>query len=67
MDEQRKKSLKAVGLGEAVDAIESGFCPFCDRPIVIEDFKDVGSLKEFKISGICQSCQDKVFKEGEIR
>jgi len=32
----------------------------CKQPI--GDFKDFKSIKEYRISGMCQSCQDKVFK-----
>lgn len=32
---------------------------------VIGEFRDVLSLKEYKISGLCQICQDEIF-DGEI-
>ncbi len=46
--------------------IESGLrdignCPFCSKPINESDFRDELSKKEFKISGICQKCQDDFF------
>jgi len=34
-------------------------CPFCGKEI--EGFKDHLSVQEFKISGLCQECQDKTF------
>ena len=38
-------------------------CPICAIVIIPKkDFKDKLSIKEFKISGICQCCQDKTFK-----
>lgn len=37
-------------------------CNFCGKEI--EGFKDELSVKEYKISGLCQECQDAVF-EGE--
>lgn len=36
-------------------------CPFCNKEIT--GFRDELSLKEAKISGLCQHCQDVVFKE----
>jgi len=39
-----------------------GTCPLCGRVIAnMRDFKDDLSYKEFKISGMCQECQDSVF------
>ncbi len=37
----------------------AGRCPTCGGEIV--GFKDELSLKEFAISGMCQSCQDGIF------
>jgi hypothetical protein len=36
------------------------FCKWCDREI--EGFRNKLSVKEFKSSGKCQSCQDTIFK-----
>lgn len=36
-----------------------GKCPFCKEPI--GDFRNELSRKEFKISGLCQKCQESVF------
>ena len=38
-----------------------GLCPFCKKPVSEEDFTDQLSLKEFRISGLCQKCQDEFF------
>ena len=35
-----------------------GNCPLCAKPINEADFRDELSKKEFKISGMCQKCQD---------
>lgn len=40
---------------------DSGRCPFCGRKVTEEDFRDELSVKEFRISGLCQYCQDKFF------
>lgn len=36
-------------------------CPLCRGPIVETDFKDEGSKREYSISGMCQTCQDRMF------
>ncbi len=42
------------------------FCTWCQKPITsAADFRDNLSRKEFAISGLCQDCQDKTFKEEE--
>jgi hypothetical protein len=41
--------------------IDNMECPTCGKPIVVEDFKDKLSVKEFGISGMCESCQSKAF------
>lgn len=46
-----------------LEKIEKGLCPFCNKIIDPEkEFRDDLSRKEFKISGLCQDCQDNVFK-----
>lgn len=40
-----------------------GKCPFCGKDMSNPSFRDELSRKEFKISGICQECQDKMFGE----
>lgn len=41
---------------------EQGQCPFCGEKVNPKSFRDELSLKEYKISGLCQKCQDKFFK-----
>jgi hypothetical protein len=36
-------------------------CPFCGLEVDELKFKDALSLKEFRISGLCQKCQDEYF------
>lgn len=51
---------------EEMDRKDKGLCPFCGKEIDPEkEFKDELSKREFKISGLCQACQDKVFTEPE--
>jgi len=56
-----REIMKAAGFGAEVEQVESGNCPLCKSKIKMKDFKDDLSKREFKISGICQKCQDKVF------
>ena len=54
--------MKAAGFGQAVEDVKAGKCPFCgSTKIKPEDFKDALSLKEYRISGLCQRCQDEMF------
>ena len=41
------------------DRIMMGLCTFC--AITLDDFRDELSAKEYSISGMCQTCQDKTF------
>ena len=54
--------LNAMGFGEAVERAKRCRCPLCNTPVRISEFKDDLSLKEFTISGMCQACQDGIFK-----
>ena len=60
-----KDIMRAVGFSEEVDRVEAGNCPFCGRQVDGGSFRDELSRKEFRISGLCQSCQDGFFKEKE--
>ena len=53
--------MSAAGLGDYVDKVKLGKCPFCGKDTKANDFRDVLSLREFKISGLCQKCQDETF------
>jgi len=57
-----KELLKKCGFKVEVERIENGKCPFCCLLVDEADFKDELSKKEFKLSGMCSSCQDKFFK-----
>lgn len=54
-----KKIMRDLGFGKEVDLVEKNLCPICRSPV--GKFKDKLSEKEFKISGMCQKCQNKVF------
>lgn len=38
-----------------------GKCPFCEQVVDVNSFRNEISKKEFRISGLCQTCQDKMF------
>ena len=60
-----KDIMRALGFDKEVELVDMGYCPFCEEPIDPESFNDVLSLKEWKISGLCQSCQNEIFRERE--
>ena len=53
-------SKKHFGISRT-EAKVPAICVFCKKPV--ESFRDELSRKEFKISSLCQSCQDEIFTE----
>ena len=52
---------------EFVNSKGENVCPFCQKVVDPErDFKGLKSKQEFKISGLCQKCQDDFFGEDEF-
>jgi len=47
---------------DTIERLKNRQCPLCSNSINFEEFKDELALKEFTISGICQKCQNKIFK-----
>jgi hypothetical protein len=45
--------------GKHSEDISKGVCTFCSKKV--KTFRNTSSEKEYKISGFCQECQDKVF------
>ena len=62
-----KNIMKQAGFGEQVERFEQGRCTTCNKPINSDSFKNELSKKEYTISGMCQECQDKVFKRNKSR
>lgn len=57
-----EKIMRQMGFGAAADAFSRGECPFCGTMVDVDkDFRDEVSRREFKISGLCQACQDETF------
>jgi len=56
----------------AQKAASMGFCSICDMEGLPDEYseggywKDALSVKEYKISGMCQSCQDRFFDVQEL-
>ncbi len=48
---------------EFIELREQNKCPFCKKSMDNAKFKDELSRKEFKISGLCQTCINKTFSE----
>lgn len=43
--------------------LRHGRCPSCRTIVTKNSFRDKISVEEFHISGLCQTCQDKVFSK----
>ena len=72
--EQHKPTPKAPAIDEFLtnvlgvsrqQVITRSKCAFCQDPDL--KFRDEASKKEYRISGICQKCQDKFFGRGGQR
>lgn len=63
LDDFNRKLLEEAGGN--YDNRKSGKCVLCGIPITYDMFckMDEISRKEFRITGFCQECQDRVFKE----
>jgi len=56
-----KEILKNVGLKKEVEAVEQKKCPTCGDKVSEKDLRDELSRREYKISFMCQNCQDEIF------
>jgi len=57
--------MQLCGLGDLVEKVKKGCCPFCNNEVAENSFRDDLSRREFKISGMCQTCQDRFFEPEE--
>jgi hypothetical protein len=57
VNEARRKAQAAVGKGKCVSL--AGLPIGCGASVSENDFRDELSKREYKISGLCQSCQDR--------
>ena len=58
MDE---KIMRVASFGAEIDRHKSGVCPFCKKDVKEQYFDREADLKEFRISGLCVSCQKDIF------
>jgi len=52
----------ACGISRS-DAIKTDICVICKGSAI--EFRDVCSFREYRISGMCQKCQDDTFEGGD--
>jgi hypothetical protein len=64
-DPQLDTDIKRLTGIDRKKAIIDKICPFCHKPVDVNKFRDEQSRKEFRISGLCQNCQDKMFGKEE--
>ena len=57
MEKEKEFPIKLAGM---ILSDKKYFCKWCGKEV--KGFKDKLSAKEFRISGLCQECQDKTFK-----
>lgn len=55
--------MKSIGMDKYVDDYNRHICPFCNKPVDESKFVSEIEKKEFKISGLCKTCQDNFFKK----
>jgi len=55
------KQINFISGTDRVEQITNNLCTWCKGDVT--KFKDSDSMKEYRISGLCQNCQDEVFKE----
>jgi len=60
---QLDKVITAIFGIDRKASIENKTCATCQTDVKPDSFKNEISLKEFHISGMCQTCQDSVFGE----
>ena len=53
--------MRQMGFDKEVEDVHNGICPSCKNQINSAEFRDELSKREFKISGLCQKCQDEIF------
>lgn len=57
--------MTQMGFGQEVEDVHNGICPACKNTVDPTSFRDELSQREFKISGLCQACQDEIFGTSE--
>lgn len=52
-------------LDDAARRRAQGKCPVCGQKTRLSDFLDELSVREYRISGLCQACQDATFESDD--
>jgi hypothetical protein len=62
MPNQNARYAAIVAFGrQAGRRLDDGMCPRCGKPP--GKFRDEVSVREYGITGLCQPCQDVIFRE----
>jgi hypothetical protein len=58
-----EKLMKALGFSKQLRLIKDGKCPICSKAVNLHELEEKGdeARNEFEISGMCYTCQVKVF------
>lgn len=57
-----KDILELLGFTEELNRISCGHCPICNNKIHTDEFRDLLSIKEFRISGLCLCSNEEMCK-----
>ena len=57
--------MTASGFPNAYEEQQAGICPICKSSISLDSFKDVLSIQDYAITGLCQKCQDRIYANPE--
>jgi hypothetical protein len=57
--------LEALGMHVELDRVDRGLCPICGRDFSVKELTGDLSRAEWRISGMCQLCQDATFNTEE--
>jgi hypothetical protein len=52
---------KAITGRVASESIKEDICVRCGKPVTSNSFTDECSRREYRITGLCQVCQDQIF------
>lgn len=63
VSQEKMDFMEKLGFSEQVNRLKKDMCLDCGDTIVMTEFKDRLSIREYNISGRCQRCQDEVFRE----
>ena len=56
-----EKIMRDLGFGLEMDLVKERKCSSCGETINPDNFRDELSKKEYKISGMCQKCQETIW------